>query len=113
MTDEKRFYVVADMLTIGQKLDLYVARRTHVSDIREPLVRALYWKRWEWKNADLMASCRRSPEYGDLLDACEREVEYARNARRKILSHMWAIRMPAIVERQSSGSAEQVKEKAA
>jgi hypothetical protein len=72
-------------LTTGQKLDLYAARRVHVTDIHEPLVRALWWKRWEAKNQSIIDECGRSPDYADLVAQSEREVETARAARRKIL----------------------------
>jgi len=80
--------------TIGDKLAVYKAKRTHVSDIKEPMVKALWWRCWEKENAQLVKECSVSPsEYGTLLDAAEREVEYARAARRRILLHLWALRI--------------------
>lgn len=75
-------------LTIGQKLDFIMARRVHVTDIEEPLVRALWWKRWEWRNAEIIRD-NAGPEFGDLIENAEAEVEYARKARAKIITHLW------------------------
>lgn len=89
--------VVIDMFsrpTIGERLAVEKAKRTHVSDIKDPMVRALWWKHLEWRNADIASECRPFPsEYGTLLEAAEREVEYARAARRNILSHLWMLRI--------------------
>lgn len=80
-------------ITIGQKLAEYKARRRHVSDIKEPMVRALWWKHWEWKNAEIAHECGSNPEFGALRESSEVEIEYARKQRRKILVHLWAMRV--------------------
>jgi hypothetical protein len=72
-------------LTTGQKLDLCMRRKMHVTDIQDPMVKALWWKRWERKNQSIIDECGRSPDYADLVAQSEREVEIARAARRKIL----------------------------
>ncbi len=79
-------------LTIGQKLDTCVARRVHVSDIMDPMVRALWWKRWEWRNAEIIDDCDGAADYGHLIESAEREVEIARKARAKIIRNLWSTR---------------------
>lgn len=79
--------------TIGERLAAYKTRGVHIADIKEPSVRALGWKHFEWKAMELQAACRRSPsDHGDLADAAEIEIDYARAARTRILMHMWSLR---------------------
>lgn len=80
--------------TIGDKLAVYKAKRTHVSDIKEPMVRALWWRCHEKANQQVADECRPFPsEYGALLEDAESEVKIARAARTNILMHRWALRL--------------------
>src|SRR5688500_8236802 len=80
-------------LTIGQKLDAYTLRRVHNTDILEPMARALWWKRWEWRNAAIIEDCGRDPDYADMRANAEHEVKIARAARAKIIRTLWTSRV--------------------
>jgi hypothetical protein len=80
-------------LTTGQKLDLCMRRKMHVTDIQDPMVRALWWKRWEWKNAEIADDCGSASDLADLRVNAEVEVQYARIARTKIIKGLWDTRV--------------------
>jgi hypothetical protein len=80
-------------LTIGQKLDLCMRRKMHVTDIQDPMVRALWWKRWEWKNAEIADDCGSASDLADLRENALHEVGIARAARTKIIKGLWDTRV--------------------
>ncbi len=81
-------------MTMGERLDLLMIQRVHVTEISDPMLRSLWWKRWEWENINVLVECRSMPsEYSHLMASAEDEIATAREARRKILTHRWAMRV--------------------
>lgn len=79
--------------TIGERLAIAKAKRLHVSDIKDPMVRLLWWHHWQWRHEEIFAEARKlQSEFGALMDAAEIEIEVARAERVKIIRHRDALR---------------------
>ncbi len=80
-------------MTLGDRLREYTARRVHVSDIKEPLVKAMWWRRYEKQQEAIVSDCRVAPsEYGSEMELAEVEASHAHTRRAFILSNEWETR---------------------
>ncbi len=73
-------------LSLGTRLANYRQRRVHVTDMAEPLVRALFWNREERRAREALADAQSMPsEHGHAVEEAERDIAYARAARLRCL----------------------------
>ncbi len=71
------------MLSLRERLRNYKAASTHPTDIREPMVRALFWLDEERAAAQTIEDCRGRPDLGHVADSASYDLLYARAARQR------------------------------
>lgn len=79
-------------MTIGDRLREAKARRLHVSDIREPLVKALWWKSRVWALEEACGPPSMDPDAREATDALLEEAEIADRAYQRIIRDLWLSR---------------------